>query len=313
MMSSLLSQAWVAFIIECDNEFEHRMPPQGKRPWLTSMAMWYTCMRYVGPGGITIGDLERAARTPTNLNGMQRWRYIDVEPGPQKIVRATRAGMMAKRAWDGLVETIEERWAGRFDVDRLKMALRALDEDMLPDCMPILHYGLRTPVEILSRPEGHTPDDSLPALMARVLLRFAINYEQRSKLSLAIGANVLRVLNEDGIALRDIPRLAGVSKESVSMAMGILKKGLVVEGPAPSGRGKAFGLNDLGLAAQRKYPQLAGSWVDGPLQTSLEEIAPRLWEGLKPYPDGWRAKVKPPEVLPHYPMVLHRGGYPDGS
>jgi len=27
----------------------------------------------------------------------------------------------------------------------------------------------------------------------------------------------------------------------------------------------------------------------------------------------WRAKFRRPEVLPHYPMVLHRGGYPDGS
>ena len=35
--------------------------------------------------------------------------------------------------------------------------------------------------------------------------------------------------------------------------------------------------------------------------------------GLEPYPDGWRAKVRRPEALPHYPMVLHRGGYPDGS
>jgi hypothetical protein len=27
----------------------------------------------------------------------------------------------------------------------------------------------------------------------------------------------------------------------------------------------------------------------------------------------WRASVPNPETLPHYPMVLHRGGYPDGS
>jgi hypothetical protein len=25
------------------------------------------------------------------------------------------------------------------------------------------------------------------------------------------------------------------------------------------------------------------------------------------------ATVRTAEVLPHYPMVLHRGGYPDGS
>ena len=35
--------------------------------------------------------------------------------------------------------------------------------------------------------------------------------------------------------------------------------------------------------------------------------------GLEPYPDGWRAKVPRSEVLPHYPTVLHRGGFPDGS
>ncbi len=46
--------------------------------------------------------------------------------------------------------------------------------------------------------------------------------------------------------------------------------------------------------------------------------------GLRPYPDGWRAQRRykpqadavladPWTALPAYPMVLHRGGYPDGS
>jgi hypothetical protein len=49
-----------------------------------------------------------------------------------------------------------------------------------------------------------------------------------------------------------------------------------------------------------------------------------LSRGLEPYPDGWRAGkrylehtravIDDPSVgLPHYPMVLHRGGWPDGS
>ena len=49
----------------------------------------------------------------------------------------------------------------------------------------------------------------------------------------------------------------------------------------------------------------------------LEPLAagdpPPLLAGLEPYPDNWRARVKPPLVLPHYPMTLHRGGYPDGA
>ncbi len=38
-----------------------------------------------------------------------------------------------------------------------------------------------------------------------------------------------------------------------------------------------------------------------------------LFGGLRPYPDGWRASVRKPDLLPYYPMVLHRGGFPDGS
>jgi hypothetical protein len=50
----------------------------------------------------------------------------------------------------------------------------------------------------------------------------------------------------------------------------------------------------------------------------------RLAEGLRPPPNGWRAQppyrrwtdqvlADPAGTLPHYPMVLHRGGFPDGS
>jgi hypothetical protein len=38
-----------------------------------------------------------------------------------------------------------------------------------------------------------------------------------------------------------------------------------------------------------------------------------LFRGLEPHPEGWRASVRKSDTLPHYPMVLHRGGYPDGS
>jgi hypothetical protein len=37
-----------------------------------------------------------------------------------------------------------------------------------------------------------------------------------------------------------------------------------------------------------------------------------LFLGLTPHPDGWRASVPALRTLPHFPMVLHRGGYPDG-
>ncbi len=45
----------------------------------------------------------------------------------------------------------------------------------------------------------------------------------------------------------------------------------------------------------------------------LRERLENLVYDPRPYPDGWRAKVPKPATLPHFPMVLHRGGFPDGS
>lgn len=53
-------------------------------------------------------------------------------------------------------------------------------------------------------------------------------------------------------------------------------------------------------------------WNRWPPRRTASEPAP-LFGGLEPYPDNWRAAVRPPLILPHYPMVLHCGGYPDGS
>jgi len=75
-LSALLSQVLVAFIIEFDNEFERQMPHrttdhgrtqgQGKVPWLVSMAMWSTCMRFITADGITVRELTKRARTGPN-------------------------------------------------------------------------------------------------------------------------------------------------------------------------------------------------------------------------------------------------------
>jgi hypothetical protein len=50
-----------------------------------------------------------------------------------------------------------------------------------------------------------------------------------------------------------------------------------------------------------------------PLAAGTDGRPPPLFRGLEPYPDNWRARASPPATLPHYPMVLHRGGYPHGS
>ena len=97
-------------------------------------------------------------------------------------------------------------------------------------------------------------------------------------------------------------------------------------------RGKLVRLTPKGQNAQVKYRRILAvtedRWTErfgevaiGDLRESLERLVgdepdgqkSLLLQGLEPYPDGWRASVRRPNTLPHYPMVLHRGGYPDGS
>lgn len=118
-LPTLLSHALAAFTIECDNEFERRMPHRTTRygatagarhaPWLVSLVMWSNCLRFVGEEGASVRALERRARTRTNLAGMQRWGYIVVEPDPADsrpkpprsdwVVRATPAGRKVQQVW----------------------------------------------------------------------------------------------------------------------------------------------------------------------------------------------------------------------
>ena len=361
-LSALLSQALVAFTIESDNEAEHLMPhrtqnygasAQGYGAWLVSMVMYENCLKFVGEEPMTVAELERLARTGTNLDGMRRWGYITIDgtskkihktrPGPGAILRATPRGLQARQVWTPIAGLTEQRWRDRFGADqvaRLKDALLAVVARLdpgLPDCLPILGANLasRGPdPDLPPRPDPvDLPTLPLSALLSRVLLSFALDYERESALSLAASANLLRVLNPEGIRLRDLPGLTGISKEAVSWATGVLVRAhLAAEEQDPkASRGKVARLTPKGTAAQRAYQDLLAATEDrwrqrfgavdvAALRQPLEALAtaqeghpPPLFGGLEPYPDGWRARVRPPGVLPCYPMVLHRGGYPDGS
>ena len=366
---TLLSFVLVAFTIEFDNEAEHRMPhwttksASGGRAgregvWLTSMVMYLNCMKFVPEEGIRLGELFDRARTPTNLAGMLRWGYVTLAPDPgdtrkkvpeaEQIVRATRKGKDAKETWAPLFAEIERRWEERFgtrEMDELRAALRDVAAQIsgdLPECMPILHHALVSRGPDKPREQGEAaPVNELPlvSLVARVLNAFALEFDERSHGSLAIGANILRVLDEKGVALRDVPVLSGVSKESVAMAMGVLKKNnLVVEEKNPAAKtGKLVRLTPSGVEIKERARRLVetieaewharfGDHSMRRLRAVLETIARAegaepdengdallLHAGIRPHENNWRAALKTPKALPHFPMVLHRGGYPDGS
>ncbi|WP_348262461.1 hypothetical protein P8935_22015 [Telmatobacter sp. DSM 110680] len=366
-LSTLLSQILVAFTIEFDNEAERRMPhsttAHGRSslsgmpaPWLVSMVMWFNCMQHVGDEPISIKELEHRARTPTNFDGMQRWGYINVENPSTKtavsgrktqlrrsgsMITATPAGQAAKKIWRPLFLVIEDRWRDRFgspEITALREASLVIVKHLdprLPDCLPILKYGLFCAGPLANASSANPTDIAnlhLPSLLSKLLLSIALEFESESPVSLAICANVLRQLNAEGVRIRDLPTLSGVSKEALKMAMGILVKRrlALLANDEKASLWKVTRLTSAGLELQGKYLQQLGAieerWQSrfgkAAIQT-LREAAQTvtgadgsdglLLRSIEPYAEGWRAAVVRPSTLPHFPMVLHRGGYPDGS
>jgi DNA-binding MarR family transcriptional regulator len=368
-LPTLLSRLLITFTTEFDNEAEHRLEHRttldaggtGRGPWLVSQAMWANFMQFVGGEGVPLHEVDDLARI-TNLAGLQRWGYIVVGPDPADgrptpprrdwIVRPTRAGRRAQEVWEPLAGIVEDRWRARFGVaavTALRDALLALATRSgagLPRYLPVVKHQLFADIaQVRPRPPaGGVSSADLSVLLSQVLLAFTLDFERESAVSLAIGANALRVLTEQGVRVRELPYLTGVSKEALSMAAGILtRRSWAVAEPDPAAsRGKLIRLTPRGRPGQEEYIRLLGDveqrWrarfgpgsIDSLRRSLLSVIEqgdggrPRLSLGLRPYPGGWRARNPylrqttavlddPDDALPHYPMVLHRGGWPDGS
>jgi hypothetical protein len=353
-LSTLLSFAWVAFTIEVDNMFEARMPHRttiggskgGGGPWLVSHAMWWNCMRYVDETGLSVTGLETLARTATNLNGMIRWGYVTQTPAAASaaqttrraapILTATAKGLKARNVWRTLPDEVEARWrqrAGEAEIVELRESLAAIIpffSTALPDCLPILGYGLKSsPVMQTSCGEAGRPADlPLQASLARTLLAFTLEYEETTGHSLAIGANVLRLL-ENPTPVRALPQISGVSKEAIEVAIGLLEKQEMASittqqrvrmlALTPRGLKERQVYEDAICAIETRWRSQYGERVVTRLRKALEQIVSGpegkrfLAAAVAVPPGGWRALVKPADTLPWQPMVLHRGGYPDGS
>lgn len=355
-LTSLLSETLIAFTIEADNRFEQQMNASPHRPFLVSLVMWANFLRLVPDAGIPVRELSTQAGIPKAahpaLPGMTRWGYVKVEPAPENtgskssgmnaIIHLTPAGQTAKAIWQSLPESIEARWRQRFGpqlIETLRSSLTALLPDKtasLPLYLPVLmNSGFRTP-DYACPPETDSGNVSLPTLLSRVLINFTLEFEQTAELSLPISLNVLRVINTQGILLRDLPQLAGISKQAISMSLTyLIKQGDVTQAAAGGKAGKTVSLTAQGKAAQDKtqaqLSELEQRWREryGKDLQNLRETLGQIidherfseglvppagcWRGMKPFSAKTQAVIENPHKLPQYPMVLHRGGYPDGS
>ena len=357
-LSTLLSHALLAFTIELDNAFERRFAETGERARVVSIVMWSNFLRFVGDG-ITVEELLQRAGLPkprmlSTVGGMERWGYVSLGGGTAEKrdgygsarglrgdldLRPTAAGRAAAEIWPVLFGELEARWRERFGaeaVDELRESLEAVVEQVeveLPEYVPIVDgkdgmaAGLAPPEKRVASTDG----GPLTALLTWALLTYTIDFELGSELSLPLGDNVVRVF-EDGIDVRDLPLAAGVPKEAISMALTFLTKSGYV-----AVSGKQVRLTPRGRKAQqalaRRHDDVEDQWAVrfgardiGRLRAALRRVLdnPRLADGLRPHPGGWRATKRyiahteavladPRAALPHYPMVLHRGGWPDGS
>jgi hypothetical protein len=259
-------------------------------------------------------------------------------------VRYTPAGERAAAIWPALPGEVETRWRERFgaaEIDQLVGALRAADEAIdltLPDFLPVVSSTHGMALELSSVGERRATDDlPLVMLLAHLLMAYTLEFEESAPLSLPLSANIVRVLDPEGTPVREIPALAGISQEAVAVSLTSLRRTpYAVVGGAPASKrvvrltsaGEDVQADDRrahGRIGERWRSRLGADMLDR-LRGTLDRILghPSLATGLTPYPGGWRASkpfvrhteavlADPRGRLPHHPMVLHRGGWPDGS
>ena len=225
------------------------------------------------------------------------------------------------------------RWSERFGsdaIDRLRRALASASEpgdSALPRFVPIIAptNGFFTVLPDDVHPDDEAPD--LPTSLSRALLSYTAEFERESEASLPVFANTLRVLADEGIRQRDLPAAVGISKEAVAMMVShLVREGLATAAPST----KVVELTQRGQAVHescRARRDATAVGTDTGLRDALVAVLSRreqLAAGLQPPETGWRLQkpyltqtnailADPIAALPHHPMVLHRGGWPDGA
>ena len=168
----------------------------------------------------------------------------------------------------------------------------------------------------------------LSTLLSHALLAYTLEFEAGAELALPLSANVVRVLDEKGVNVKDVALRGGISKEAVAMATTFLAKNGYVVAEEKLVRLTALG-SEARTRAERAHDEIGALWATqgtrlGGALADLLDKKDLLTLALRPDAGGWRcgkpylaqteARLEDPTgTLPHYPMVLHRGGWPDGS
>ncbi len=348
-----MSAAFVAFVVEVDDAAEPRLPKGlwtvSVVMWRNCMEWLPATVGEVVAAARTPTDFHGMRRW--GYVEIEGWaRSASGRPPLGAVVRPTGRGAQAAAVWDELGPEIEGHWARRSApsggdaarggppggeqapdaglIPRLRSALVDLAGELdagLPDTMPIVRHGWATRRE--GEPERRPgpvaiADLGLDSLLARPLTAFALEYESSGKLSLALSVNLLPVLSAAPTPLRDLPDATGIQREQLDNAAGYLERaGLAEIVPTPGAkRGKSLALTKRGeeakSASAAKLARLEATWEErhGAKLAAVRDALASIAIAEPEHPPGtWRAKAKSLARLPRFPLVTHRGGFPDGA
>ncbi len=281
-LQAMLSSALVAFTIESDNELEVRLAARGQRGGPPSLVAWLNVLQYLGDGPCSVEEICRRTYTKTEQVGLavgclERWGWVAVVLKPRGSPRSTSAegwgsarritsqsvltasdnGRLLLVLQPEVISAVESLWQQRYGsalaaAEKAILKLAARPGVAMPEGVPsgwMKGDWRQLPSGELQEPRG----GRFPVAVGRALLAMTLFYEQRSRISLALAANTLRVIEQDGTALSDVPLRSGISPETTGPQYQMLSQlGLVAVADHPSRRGKLIRLTGADREGSRR-------------------------------------------------------------
>jgi hypothetical protein len=189
-LPTLLSQVLVAFTIELDNEFERRLPhlDHGFEVRLTPGAT----VSFDGDV-VELHELRRRGRRDRR-RAFEAREYRHQLEGHGEVGLHRPIPGPSRRSSEGA----DSRLGDSHDTER-----------------PAGAGSVAAAVSARSKGAGKSGSARTDCAASEI----SVGSDPQSKLSLAICANVMRVLDEKSVRLRDLPSLSGLSKEGIGMLL----------------------------------------------------------------------------------------------
>lgn len=220
-LSALLSQVLISLSLEFERAGAGRPPTP-------ALDGWSNLLRCIGGDGVVARQLPELTRLSTRAvrarvgNAVRRdWiRIASGKPGSAAATLApTESGLTVRKAWPGLAEQAERAWCARIggDADALRHSLQRLvgGLDLELPHFPAAYGAADQSIT------GHNGQDwrpvrrvgadtvaglGLSALLSQALVAYTMDYEADGG-SLALNANVLRLLSRARRPLAELPRV----------------------------------------------------------------------------------------------------------